>query len=252
MSQLNLDEFQIVVLRSFYDTFDSAKAQEAFSGMAALKLKGYLAEYPYGALPVDTTDFVATHFVLCRKRKISRAPFEPIMAHKWVSSQRCSAHNLHFPAVTILGTGYPDLRESIEGILEHNQRSGRQVHYGSSWTIDPMIRRTNRPLALELRSLFIAANVFYFDENPGDLFMVCGVKKFKTDKIFTSLGYDSIALKSKKEPSFNHAFVAKEEMVVMTSSKASVDARSAALRFKALWDARIEIANDLASARRAA
>src|ERR1700722_15302698 len=102
-------DLQLVTLKGFYECWQQPEAQEILMKTVALKLKGYLHEYESGVLPVDTTDYVGVHHVLC---KWTNGEYVPIMAYKSVGFEACSRHCIPFPALAIVGSpGLPETRE---------------------------------------------------------------------------------------------------------------------------------------------
>jgi hypothetical protein len=233
--KIDLDTLKLVELDCFYDLSEKHAAAEVFKQAIQLKLRGYKHEYPYGVLPVDTTDFFGIHFMLCLQKD---GNLEPIMAHKSINSFRCELHKVTFPAIHVLGANYVSLRAELERIVAEAHAENRPVYYGSSWTIDPMVRSTNRDLVGELRNIFVAINAFqYLEVAPAEL-VTCGVKRFKTEKFFNStLGYSAIG--GEDAATFKHAFISGEEMVMMHSKSITQTGINAAEPYRNLWENRL-------------
>ncbi len=53
-------DFQVMVLDRFYDRYPNKDIPLLFGRTLALKLEGYLSQHPYGALPLDSSDYVGT------------------------------------------------------------------------------------------------------------------------------------------------------------------------------------------------
>ena len=92
-------KLRVVVLMNPYDSLVDPEVQKLFSKIINFKIEGYLQEYPYGALPVDTYDFIANHVVLCQEKK---GDLFPIMGLKFIEYNTCTMHKLQFPVFLAL------------------------------------------------------------------------------------------------------------------------------------------------------
>jgi hypothetical protein len=97
-------QLRVVVLESPYDTWELPQVEKIFSDMIGIKLRGYGRQYPYGVLPVDGADLISTHLLLCDKDSL-----QPIMGIRWTSLNKCRAHYITFPALSLVQqAGAPD------------------------------------------------------------------------------------------------------------------------------------------------
>src|SRR4051812_31740164 len=62
-----MPKLKIIVLDCAYDTISEPATQEILGKVAALKIFGYRASHGYGILPVDSTDFVGKHTIVCEE-----------------------------------------------------------------------------------------------------------------------------------------------------------------------------------------
>ncbi|MGZ5279528.1 MAG: hypothetical protein ACXWC9_06280, partial [Pseudobdellovibrionaceae bacterium] len=93
---------RFVVLKSpfqIWTQLENDTFKDLFHDMVRLKLQGYGLEYPRGVLPVDTSDFIATHLLVC-KEEGSR--LRPIMGFKTTSFADCEHHQIAFPALGLV------------------------------------------------------------------------------------------------------------------------------------------------------
>jgi hypothetical protein len=232
------NRLRIVVLDSFYDCRDNFFAREFFPKIMQLKLKGYLAEYPHGTLPIDSTDFLCTHYTICIEEK---SELRPIMAFKSIGSDRCRHFNVTFPAITILGNcGETPLKRQIQLMLLDAEQKGSSIHYGSSWTIDPEIRN-DRELTKLLRDYFIATNTLHFEMIAPIELMACGILRFKTEQFLGSLGYCPVDLRGSGDANFFHAFLNQEPSIMVHATEVSDEAKLIAESFREAWKKRIVI-----------
>jgi hypothetical protein len=249
---VNFRKLRLVSLESFYDCADDPLAQKLLPRFMALKIRGYLKEYAYGALPVDTTDLIGSHFAVCEERQ---GELFPLTAFKSMSSVKCKTHNVHFPLITLLGSmDMPDHRKAIEGVLASAAARNRPVMYGSSWTKEPAVRDGDRELSRYLRDLFVAMNIFHIRETGAEL-MTLGVPRFKTDALFMrTWGCVPIRQGGQDLPPIKHAFLGGEPTLLLHSPGIPDSAMVYAEPFEALWRNRIAIraADPAAATRKAA
>jgi hypothetical protein len=92
-------KLKIIVLNSPYDTIQNPLTQSLLAKTIAMKIAGYRKHYPYGVLPADSYDFVATHLILCEE---NNGDYEPLMGMKFTTYERCKIHNLEFPILHIV------------------------------------------------------------------------------------------------------------------------------------------------------
>lgn len=237
--KLKLKSFQLVTLDCFYDTWLQPFSQQMFSKILQLKLKGYLQEYSYGTLPVDTTDFLATHHALCQK---INGELIPVMAYKTMPFSRCRSHNLVFPALSILGReGFEEHKKSVQAVLDQCTREQTEISYDSSWTIDPEFRK-DRELATEFRNIFQMTHILHHQLSSRKVSMICGILRFKTEKFFEKWGYEPLKTE-KLEPlsPFQHASLKSEPAIMMMASKFTESAKALAENYREIWDSRILI-----------
>jgi hypothetical protein len=237
-----MNDLQLFTLEHFYDCFRQPLARELFMKTITLKLEGYLHEYRGGTLPLDSTDYVGVHHVLCRK--VGR-DYVPLMAYKSVSLERCLAHNLHFPATTILGPVGKDqalerTRQAVRAVVDRFRTNPSRLTYDSSWTIDPETRK-DRPLVQQLRDIFLTAHLFHSQREEGTASVICGIFRFKTEQFFAGWGYQPCATEDGSMPLFRHAFLSGEKAVMMYAERYSESAWETARRYEAIWRNRILI-----------
>src|SRR4051794_13077167 len=116
METVRPEYLKLAVINCPYDNWDNSSVRDLFCRIIGLKLAGYRGKHPYGALPLDTTDFVATHVAIGIDEGLQG--FRPIMAYKTVTQERCKIHNLPFPALTLARASGGDAHaRKVEEIL---------------------------------------------------------------------------------------------------------------------------------------
>jgi hypothetical protein len=235
---LNPRRLRIVILDSPYDSLGTPEAQALFAKLVALKLKGYGAEYQYGVLPLDQSDFIATHFMVCQERD---GELHPIMAYKSVKEPKCRQHGITFASCAHLSRCAKDDKNllAVEKIIEEANARSSLMAYDGAWTIDPLIRK-DRALVTELKNLFTCIQVNHYAQfGKFDLLLV-GVLRFKTEKIFQDWGYKPLNWKGEQLQPFQSPSL--REAVWLHHARAfSEQALELSARYTSYWENRIEI-----------
>lgn len=231
-------KFRMVVLECPYDTWDDPLAQEMFSKMVSLKLAGYLKEYPYGALPLDTTDFIANHLLLCVEEK---GGYEPVMASRAVSLERCDTHRLGFSPLNLMKVlGKADHEKAIQSLIDRSRKEGSALSYSSSLTVRPDFRGNK-----EIQTLLRATHVLYHREYGIPTSIAGGVVRFKADLTLGSVGYEPLSLDGKQLDPVEVPFVWGESTRFLVMNKISAAGNKVADENREVWDNRIVIKRDL-------
>ncbi len=232
-------KLQIVILDNPYDCWEQRLAQEFFQKMVSLKLTGYKVEYPYGVLPVDTTDFFSTHQFVCRVE--ADGDLMPLMAYRSVDLHRCRTHNVAFPPLTLARTGgTPDHEKAVQALIDDCDRRGVNFDWSSSWTAHPDARK-DRAVGRLLRDLFEVLYVYQHLECKIPDLILGAVLRFKTDKVFGSLGHSGLALNGVVLKPVKVMSLLGEETQIMNAPCLSEVAIAKVRPWQELWDARLII-----------
>jgi hypothetical protein len=240
-----IDDLRIVILNCPYDTWEGAETRELFGAMAALKLRGYRDDYAYGVLPLDTTDFVGCHYLLCEDRL---GVLQPIMGCRMTSLERCRVHRLPFPALTL--AEMVDARrhaEAIRAIMERCERQDIGIVYDGSWTIDPQTRRDRRLLHEIFTAMFVMVHDAYAIRET----IAGAVLRLKTARHLSSWGYQPLELDGALLPPVAVQPLLGELVTLMHLREFTASARSIADRYRVLWEQRLTIEASTAAPRAA-
>jgi len=187
MKKIREEKLRLLVLECPYDILHDGFAREIFSKMILLKLEGYQMEYPYGIIPVDTTDFVGDHMILCQEWN---GKLIPLMAQRTISLQRCQLHHLEFPLFHYTLTEQSQShRRWIESRLAQAIKQSANITYDSSVTIHPHVRETP-DLKNIAKELILAQHVFYHTQRNTTQTLALGVTQFKMDREFQKIGFE--------------------------------------------------------------
>ncbi len=233
----DIQSLRFVVLETPYDQWENPIAREMFGRMALLKLNGYRKEYPYGVLPLDATDYVSTHLLICTEEP--GGPLKPIAGYKSLTLQRCYIHNLKFPLLNYMSESTAPLHASaVKHILERHQHLGNQLAYNGSWTVDPDIR-SDRTFVSQLKELMMGLGVRFCQAYGITTLLGAGAVLNKADKYFRGWGYtplkggDGVELPAVSLPAFFD-----RQVQVIHLDQFNESALENAERAKSLWENR--------------
>jgi hypothetical protein len=240
---------KLVVLDCAYDTISEPRTQQLLAGEVAMKILGYQASYPYGVLPVDTTEFVGRHAMVCEE---SDKGFRVLSATKSVTLSLCRAFNIPFPMLSLAKANGPEHVSYVEDKIAQADKEGVDLLYQFSWSADPQIRAKDRELATKLKEIILAQLIWEaIDAAPAKI-MLAGVPRVKTDQFFEDMGYHLAIHQGQTLSPFNVPTSLGEKAVFMDFKEITLQARSLMKRYQALWDQRIVIAGKEKAHRKAA
>lgn len=241
-------KLRVVILETPYDTWFEKGAQELFSKMIGLKFTGYLKEHPYGSLPVDTSDFVANHLLVCDERN---GELIPLMGYKTITLSRCRTHQLTFPALSLLSSSNAptEHKQAVLEILNRCEANKIEVSYDSSWTIHPDAR-ADRELTLELRDILTSVVSRYHREYEIPEILGLGVVKLKTAKLFATWGLEPMSVNGEPLPTFTLSSLQGAEVLLVHGKPFSETALALTERYANFWEERVTISSPAIAAQK--
>lgn len=233
---MKLEALKIVSLDCMYDNVSDPVASEYWQKVIRLKLQGYGVEYPYGVMPIDSTDFVCSHLMLCEERKDG---LYPIMAYRSITLDRCNAHYLKFPVLNAMqDSGYKDHAKAIEDIISSCKGQGKTLSYDSAYTIAPEIRKDKAATELAreiIKSYFLLHHLEYgIDE------VICGgVIRFQMHRFYHFWGFKDLSLNGVTLPEVKFKHVHGEPTMIYHLKDWSKEAIAHAKTYEHMWKNRI-------------
>ena len=231
---------KLVILRCPYDSLRIPEAQGLFAQLMAMKIEGYRKEYPYGILPVDTTDFFGDHYLVCSKEKDGK--LVPLIGAKSTFSDRCPKFRLEFPFMNYLKQNAPpEFFESAAVIFDRNKSSEKRLSYDSGYTISKEAR-SNPILKNIVKELFSAIHVLFHSEiAKTDEILSMTATRFKVDRLFEFWGYHRLqSVEGGNLPEISLPSHYGQLAVCMHMRGGfSAQALEAAEKYRALWEDRI-------------
>jgi hypothetical protein len=185
-------KYKFVIVRSAYELMDHPLGKQIFPGIIALKTKGYRQEYQKGVLPFDSSDFIATHLLLC---DVSGQTMKPVLGFKSVTLENCDSHRIAFPMLGMLDR-QDDIKgdkKVIEAILDEYRKTKKssKIAYNGSFTILPELRQ-DKAFMKHLWDLSFSLLANYYSEfNIDHVLAVCATK-FHVNKKKENFGWNYI------------------------------------------------------------
>lgn len=231
---------RIVLLEGSVFHIRDPRCKELFNKLVGLKLMGYGAEYQYGVLPSDSTDFIGTHLIICEEKE--NGELIPLAGYRSINLKQCDIFRLPFPPLVIAQTSQaPEHEKYLLNLIEEARRTGQNVRYCSSYTIDPKTRE-NRVLTQKLKNIICGMQVHFLRESSTHVSLVCGAVKFKVDKMFAVMGYEGIrSAEGQTLPTFFQHSLFGAEALMMRMGQFSEQCLAWAAECKELWDNRIHL-----------
>lgn len=245
MKKNMLDKYQVVVLKSPYDFVGERSAEEVFMDICRLKITGYSKEYPEGVLPLDSSDFIATHVALCEK---TWHGLQPIMGFKAVSLSKCDYHRVNFPIFGMMKSAEDTSRhtEYFEKLVARYRAKGmaEKLAYNGSFTVHPD-KRSDKEFMEDMWDLvFCLISAHYITEEIEHVVAVCATK-FRVDQKKTTRGWDYITHQDQQLGKYHATSLYEAELIPMEmmdiKKRCTVEMR----RFPELWENRMVLAKDM-------
>jgi hypothetical protein len=239
------NQYQIIVLKSPYHLMGIESVEKTFINICKFKIDGYLREYPSGVLPLDTSDFIANHIILCEKGTDS---FEPIMGFKSITLQTCDNHRIPFPMIGMLKSiDDTSAHLSYFETLLNKYRLENKAHsiaYNGSFTVHA--RKRSDPnfhkILWDMVSFLLAS--YYISEKIENVVAVAATK-YKVDHRKTERGWDYIEHNSKRLGSYRANSLFDAELIPMQIQGLDIKCQKDKERYKFLWDQRIVYENQI-------
>lgn len=235
---------RIVQLNSPFENRGNPEVWGFFSKLVAQRRLGYGAEYPPDVIPVGLDDLYATHHIVCREQG---SELTPLVAYKEVSLDASRKHGFKFsPLALVDKPGGERHKASIEEIMNRCIRTGEALNYLGTLTIDPETRQ-NRELVTTLWEIITSIIVHRETDTEVHHMLSLGNVRFKMHRFFYRLGCHDLEWNGKSLDPIGMSF-AHDELVKLYYRNTGFPEETIklAMQYRALWEARYTIGNDIA------
>lgn len=239
MIQVFERNLRIVVLRCPYANWKNKETQTLFCKMVSLKLDGYHDKHFFGVMPIDGTDFVTDHILICTEAPDGE--LTPILGVKSLPYDFCEPFFTSFTLEAFLKRdGLVRHLESLNRILRNCSAQNRRISYYSSWTIASHIAKVRARVDF-LKELFTACTVLHHKEEGIAELLGLGVPRFRTDEFFFRWGFERMALDGEPLVNVPIQFLGGIDGVVIHLRDYSTYALQCAEKFQVLWEQRLSL-----------
>lgn len=233
-------KLRAVVIERAYDTIQDPHTQRLLGQIAALKIGAYRRIFPYGVLPVDTTDFTSTHILLCEE---TPEGLDPLLGVKVVTNRDCHAFGIPFPAYHYVeGSHLVQHKAAIEAFMAGAERKNQTVGYVGAWTYRADLK-SERLLVSHFHNITAVFLLRYFQEKQIETGLAFAVMRFKVEEFHEYMGWPSFSSNGIALPAFNSPGFFNEPM---RTSHIDINQFSKAIEpvagpYEALWSKRMVI-----------
>jgi len=224
------ERLRFVTLDCPLERWQDPDVRAAFAEMVRLKMLGFGAQHAAGIMPVDTSDFIASHVLTCVEASDG---LHIISAFRSISTERCRAFNLTFSAESLAIAA--DAREHAAAVREFVGQDSR-VGYLGSWTIHPSAR-DNAALRTALRDDFALGAILAHEEAGIPKMVVGATLRFKVDRLLSPVGFRPLSLRGTALPPIAVRHLQGEPVLMMCRDEAAAPPETEAMR--ARWKARV-------------
>lgn len=232
--QARPDELRVVTVDGALRGWDDPAVRAWFNAAVGVKLLGFGRRYSSAVLPVDTTDFVATHVLSC-------LPYEgclyPVAGYRIIDEPCCTAHCLPYPARTLaLSANAPAHVRAVDSFL----RTHSATAYLGSWTIHPELGG-NAALRAALREHFAVGALLATVERGTTGWLVGATLRFKVDRLLRAVGFRSLRNDDEPLAPLHVAHLNGEGVALMYLDGRDAEPHTRRLRQQAWWSRRLHI-----------
>lgn len=238
----NANPIKFVVLDCPYFHLEREETQRLYSKLLNLKIEGYRSEYPVGVMPIDLTDLIATHILICEEVD---SGFVPISGFKSVSYERCLKFQLKFPVFDLFREqSFPKHERAIQLLMDQCIRKGQNLCYNSSWTISPSVRQIPE-FAKWIRELTVASFIFYYEQIQSKPVLAAAVERFKVHRLKSEVGFRPLTHQGEVLEAFASPAFFGEKLLLMSLSQFAGGSFERVQKFRELWEKRMTITSEL-------
>lgn len=222
---MNGKQIRLVVLDNPLSSWDSSLTQDLFRKLVYLKRQVYAHDVHKNAMPVNTTDFVGTHLLVCEQH--ATGVLFPLAAVRAVTLDTCVKRRAPFAWI---GEGL----KAIEKVVTNAKKKKKSIAYIDGWVFQPKLFENEEALK-EVKDFLAAALVFYCRDFKVSQCITPSVKRFKMDSYLKNMGF------CQATPQFK-AFQLNDQPVKMFHlDEFSQGAITVAKVCEPLWDDKVDV-----------
>lgn len=235
------NKLRIVILKDvsqFWSHTDDERFKHLFHKMIQLKLHGYNSEYPEGVLPVDTTDFIADHLLVCKEE---HGELTLLSGTKSTTVSVSQKHLIKFPGLSLVqaSESKPHIA-AMENLMKECAAQNRELTYTASWAITPEARK-DKSLRADVHEYFNASYVFHHMESKIQDIVCGGTIRFKVESTLARQGHAAMCANGERLDPLPVKHLFGEKVQLLHLKQFTPESIEAAHLLKEDWDNRIEM-----------
>lgn len=200
-----------------------------------MKAEGYRYTYNDSVIPMDKSDFFASHIILCEDKNDELIP---IVSCKSLTLDRCLKYNFEFPILSLMKSdGHQSCVDKINQIIS-TISDPHLISYDSAWAQNLNYRFNKDPefktMLSEIMMLIIVAHHKEFNIPH---MITNGVVKVKTNQFFLKAGLKEL----NEHAHFIQKGLNNEESVIFYTNEFSLSAHQMAEKYQELWETKLVI-----------
>lgn len=236
-------EIRIVSLENCYANIANKMAGDFFSQLISLRAGSYGPDYPKHYLPLDQSDFIATHHLFCFEEDGKLKAFGGL---RQLNSSLLRSYKMPFPLLTSVSeAGASAHFTALKRMIEVAESAGREVLYSSRFVLEKTTR-TNRELGKVFKEIIAGITYADFVRFKDPCFVAGSALRFKTQPFFEQLGLHPVPWEGNALEPFTHPISGEtilfETILLMTMNKVSDWARECFEKYRSSIESRLIIA----------
>ncbi len=239
--QIIRKKYRFVLLRCPYELMDYSLVQNLLPKLIHFKTTGYRKEYDRHVLPFDTSDFIASHLLMCEQT--SAGDLIPVLGMKSVTLKKCDDHRITLPMLGMLEglQSTSDHKSVIQKMIESYRSTHHEekLAYNGSFTIHPRLREDKVLMKYLWEVSFSLMTNYYMEYQINHVIAVCATQ-FNVHKKKEQHGWNFIPdLSGGKLNEYQSKCLFGASLVPMELTDVAVKGRETSEKFKDMWNDRI-------------
>ncbi len=240
------EKYQFVVVQNPQEIIADEKVGKLFQRIINFKRTGYKEEYGEFVLPFDSSDFIATHLLMCEIQP--NQDLLPVLGFKSVTLANCDSFRIPFPMLGMLEkTEDPnnEYKSVINNILSQyrTRNAADKIAYNGSFTVHPRLRK-NKTLMKNLWDVgFSMLGNYYVDEKIEHILAVCATK-FKVHEKKEAAGWNYIVGRSGPLEPYLSKSLFESSLVPMELKDVKLKCDKYLYQYKDMWDKKLTLKKD--------
>lgn len=238
---------RIVQMENPIESWHDSVVRSLFEKTITLKLEGFALKFPHGVLPVDESDWIADHFLICRH---DHGDLKPVMGFRRVTLARCREYFQKFaPVLLCHESGCAQHIREMDKLIDRFEGQPDKVSYTGSFTVIPELQ-ADSTLTLEFLHLMLVLHYLFHEDQPeGYEIIAAAAPRFRHDVLLSTCGFTPLveASTENNDGMIPVQHVAGERLRVLHARAVdfNLNLKRLAEPYRELWTNRVVLGRDL-------